>query len=184
MCNCSCVFCVAGYSDSLAGINLKYEGKEPEFFDFKACIDSLDLNIYKEITFCGFGEPTLRFDIIYELAKYIKNLQSNIIVRLNTNGLGDLVNKFDVFERLKPYVDRVSISLNAQNAEVYSQLSRPAYESEVAYKAVIFSIKRAIELGYETQATVVYGPELDTIDIAECKKICHSLGAAFRIRPF
>ena len=67
--------------------------KEPTAEEVITEFENIDINLYDEIIFCGFGEPTERLDAIIEVSKYIKKRNSNMTIRINTNGLGDLINK-------------------------------------------------------------------------------------------
>ncbi|MEW5822000.1 MAG: TatD family nuclease-associated radical SAM protein [Cyanobacteriota bacterium] len=183
-CNCSCVFCVSKYQSSMAGVKLHFKNKEPDNKEIISVLSEHNLNNYNEIVFCGFGEPLLRLETVYSITKYIKNQVGSAVIRINTNGLADLINNKDSLEMLRAYIDGVSISLNAHNPETYSKYTRPAYESKLAYNTVLNSIKRAVELGLDTRATVVYGHELDKIDINQCQQIAEKLGASFKIRYF
>ena len=46
---------------------------------------------YRQLVFCGYGEPTCRLDDILWLCDEVKKF-SPIDIRLNTNGLSDLIN--------------------------------------------------------------------------------------------
>ena len=67
--------------------------KEPTVQEVINEFESININLYDEIIFCGFGEPTERLDAIIEIAKYLKSINSNTKIRINTNGLGDLIKK-------------------------------------------------------------------------------------------
>jgi TatD family-associated radical SAM protein len=76
-------------------------------------------------------------------------------------------------------VEKVSISLNAHNKEVYNQICKPIYEG--AYENVLDFIKRAKEVGLETEATAVNVPE---VKISKVKEVAESLGAKFVLREY
>lgn len=61
--------------------------KEPTAEEVITEFENIDINLYDEIIFCGFGEPTERLDAIIEVSKYIKKRNSNMTIRINTNGL-------------------------------------------------------------------------------------------------
>ncbi|HED38614.1 MAG TPA: YchF/TatD family DNA exonuclease, partial [Ignavibacteria bacterium] len=84
-CNANCVFCDRKGEAVINGYNLKMsKSKEP---DEKAYINEIgDSAKYDEIVFCGYGEPTLRWNIIKTIAKYVK--ANNGTTRLITNGHG------------------------------------------------------------------------------------------------
>lgn len=73
--------------------------------------EKFDMTQYNEVVFCGFGEPTERFDALKEIAAFVKE-KYNKPIRINTNGAGSLINGRDIAPELKGLVDTVSVSLN------------------------------------------------------------------------
>lgn len=72
-CSNSCDFCIRNGRDGLEGQPL-WLTKEPCAEDV---INQLpqDLHAYKEVVFCGFGEPTYKLQTMLETAKYLKNTE-------------------------------------------------------------------------------------------------------------
>lgn len=182
MCNCSCDFCISKFTDSMYGTNLKYHQKEPSASEIIDILKSISLEDYLEVVFCGFGEPLLRFDTLLEVVKYIKEADNSVPIRINTNGLADLANEVDTMTILSSYIDSVSVSLNAQTPEVYKLYVKPKYDFRHAYTTVLKTIKKSVELGLNTRATVVYGSNFDKIDLNKCEQIATDLGATFKVR--
>jgi TatD DNase family protein len=77
-------------------------------------------------------------------------------------------------------VDAVSVSLNAQNAEIYTKISQPRFGAE-AYEAVKDFIREAKKYIPEVTATVVSLPE---VDVEACRRIAEELGALYRVREY
>jgi TatD DNase family protein len=75
-------------------------------------------------------------------------------------------------------VDAVSVSLNAQNAELYEKISQPTFGAN-AYEAVKEFIREAKKYIPDVTATVVSLPE---VDIEACRRVAGELGAQFRVR--
>jgi len=67
---------------------------------------------FDEIVFCGYGEPTLRLDVIKSVAAEVKKQGGR--VRIDTNGHGNLIHKRNILPELQGLVDAVSVSLNAR----------------------------------------------------------------------
>lgn len=132
---------------------------------------------YKEIVFCGLGEPTLRLDTLLTVAAQVKARGAKR-VRLNTDGLANLVHGRDVTPELARVVDAVSISLNAQDEVTYNRHTRPKLDG--AYQAMLDFARAAKSAGIEVTLTAING--LDGVDIAACEAIAHKLGVAFRQR--
>jgi len=120
-CNADCVFCDRKGEAMIKGYNLKMKrSEEPEA---QVYIDEIgDPTKYKEIVFCGYGEPTIRFDVVKEVAKYIKDKGGQ--TRINTDGHGNHINKRDITPELKGLIDTVSISLNSVDPDQYAKLMR------------------------------------------------------------
>ena len=95
---------------------------------------------YAEIVFCGYGEPLLRLDVVKAVAAEVKRRGGN--VRIDTNGHGNLIYKRNILPELAGLVDAVSVSLNAQNAEIYDRISQPKFGIET-YEAVKDFIREA-----------------------------------------
>jgi TatD DNase family protein len=176
-CTCNCGFCVrhsksGGY---VAGhyLFLKSEPAAPEVL---AAIENE--NNFDEVVFCGLGEPTLRLKELLEIAVALG--RKKISLRLDTNGHGSLINKTDLPRKLAGLIDKVSVSLNAQDADTYVKLCRPDRGKE-AYQAMLDFIKGCVANGIAAEISVV---ELPEVDIESCRRIAQSLGATFRIRKY
>jgi TatD family-associated radical SAM protein len=131
---------------------------------------------YSEVIFCGYGEPTLRLKVMLEVARYIK--ESGGAVRVNTDGLANLVHKRNVLPEIAPWVDSISISLNAQNSEVYDHHCLPALQG--SYNAMLEFLRLAPDYIDRVTATALDG--LEGVDIAACEHIAQELGVEFKKR--
>jgi TatD DNase family protein len=107
---------------SVKGYNLRLQ-TEPSAQELICEIG--DPTRFDEVVFCGYGEPTLRLGVIKEVARAVKARGGRI--RLNTNGHGNLIHKRNILPDLAGLVDAVSVSLNAENAEKYLAICKPAY---------------------------------------------------------
>ena len=185
LCPNKCVFCIRNSSDEVEGKNLWLKDEK---FESSDVIDQFEEVISKntsakEVVYCGFGEPLLKPEILFQTAKYIKEYYPEIKIRINTNGQGNLLSKRNLIPEIKEFADSVSVSLNAENKEKYNKISKPS-DTEKAYDEVKNFIKECSSAGIKTTATVVSGfPDCD-VDIAECEKIALSLGADFRVREW
>ena len=141
-----------------------------------------DLPLSQEITFCGYGEPLLKLDILKEVAGYIKEKHPDIKLRINTNGHANFVYKRNVCEELKGLIDTISVSLNGATEEEYNELSKPSFKG--AYNEVKKFIKASSSAGINTVATIVEGYKGRHLDIEACKTIAKDLGATLRVREW
>ncbi len=131
---------------------------------------------YKEIVFCGLGEPTSRLDTLLAVARAVK--AQGAVVRVNTDGLANLREGRDVTAEMAEVVDKLSISLNADTAEVYERHTRPKREG--CFEALLEFAARARDAGMEVTLTAIDG--LEGVDIDACQAIADELGVAFRGR--
>ena len=179
-CTNSCIFCLRNDKDDVCGRNMWLEGED---FSAQDVISQLsELTMSSEITFCGYGEPMLKLDILKEVAKYIKEKYPNVKIRINTNGHANFVYKRNVCEELKDLVDIISVSLNGVDEKEYNELSQPSFEG--AYEEVKEFIKASSDAGIKTVATVVEGYKGRHIDIEKCERIANELGANLRVREW
>ena len=174
-CTSACTFCVRYFTDFVKGHNLRL-AEEPTADDLIKEIG--DPKRYDEVVFCGYGEPLLRLDVVKAVAAEVKKKGGK--VRIDTNGHGNLIHKRNILPELAGLVDAVSVSLNAQNAELYEKLSQPRFGA-AAYDAVKEFIREATKHIPDVTATVVSAPG---VDVEACRKIAGDLGAKYRVREY
>jgi TatD DNase family protein len=135
---------------------------------------------WKEIVFCGFGEPLERLDIVLKISKWIEKHHS-IPIRINTNGQGYLINKNRklIQELIKSGVDRVNVSLNAHNEITYNQICNPKFKE--TYEHIIKFIKKARGMGLKIEVTAVTIPE---IEITKINELAKKMGVKFYSREY
>lgn len=131
---------------------------------------------YAEVVFCGLGEPTLRLSCLKVVANYLQ--AQGVRVRLNTDGLANWRYGRDITAELAEYIDALSISLNAQNAEIYNRHCRPPVSQ--AYQQVHDFIRCARRYIPDITLTAING--LADVDIPACADIAHHYGVKFRCR--
>lgn len=182
-CTNECVFCIRSLKDNVCGANLwlKNDSVTAEEVINQINVIKKDEN---EIIFCGYGEPTLKLDVLKEVAKYIKENFKGIKVRLNTNGHANVIHKRNIIPELVGLIDEISISLNAPTEELYKELAQPNLVCENVLDEVKDFIKKSVEAGIDTTASVVEGYKNYDINVKECEKIAQDLGAKFRVREW
>ena len=184
MCTNKCVFCVRDLNDTVGGVNLWIEENT---ISAQKIIEEIKLNSPEtrdEIVFCGYGEPLIKLEVVKEIAFFIKNSYPGISIRVNTNGHANLIHKRNVMPELAGLIDKLSVSLNAENAKLYGELSKCSFENNVAFEGVKEFIYESRKLGIDTTATVVNGFRDYIIDIEKCKEIAENLGAKFKVREW
>ena len=141
-CSNACVFCVRTKHDNVNGKDDLWLDREPSIEEIKADFEKRDLSKYDEIVFCGYGEPTERFDDLIEIARWIKSKKPDSVIRINTNGQANLINGRDVTPELDGAIDIIGISLNASNAKEYQDICKSRYGEE-SFEALQDFAKRA-----------------------------------------
>jgi TatD DNase family protein len=131
---------------------------------------------YREVVFCGLGEPTLRLPTVLAVAERLR--ADGARIRLNTDGLASLTQGSDVTPELAGRIDALSVSLNAQNPEVYNRHCRPKIPG--AYAAMLDFVRRARRFVPDITVTAIDG--LPGVDIEACAGIADTIGVNFRRR--
>ncbi len=175
LCSNSCCFCVRNYTDHVKGHNLRLD-HEPSYQEVTGSLNHLEE--YEEVVFCGYGEPTIRLDLLKEVARFLKS--KNAKVRLNTNGQGNLIHKRNIVPELVGLIDTASISLNVEDSKKYDQLCKSEF-GENAFEKVIDFAKECKKLLPKTVLTFLDMPE---VDLKRCEKIAKELGVELRIRHY
>ena len=180
-CPCACTFCLRHNKDHVFDADSLWLEREPTVKEVCDSLDMWDLSKYDEIVFCGYGEPTERLDDLLEVAKYIR-AKSSLKIRINTNGLADLIYGQSTAPMLEGLIDVVSISLNATDKQEYLKVVRPKFGID-SYDAMLKFAKdctRYVPSVIMTVVDVVTSKEEQEL----CRKICQSIGATLRIRPY
>jgi len=182
-CDFNCEFCLRHNTASSGSIYthnlwLKREPTREEILD---SIESRDLTQYRQLVFCGFGEPSYRIADICWVIDQLKAHGKKIFTRMDTNGTGSLIHGRDIAPDFAGRFDMVSISLNTDTAEKYDALCHPALEgSYQAMKDFAREVRRYVP---QVMMTVV-----DTIpaeEIENCRRICEDeVGAVYRVREY
>ncbi len=182
-CPCACRFCLRNNGASVFGSDPLWLEREPTLEEVEASLDKWDYNRYREVVFCGYGEPTERLDVLLSAAEYLKRRDPTLRVRVNTNGLSDLVNGKPTAQLFTGKVDCLSISLNTDDAAEYLDMCRPKF-GEAAYPALLAFTKEAATAVPEVVMTVVGEPVTSLEKQARCRALAESLGAHLRVRPY
>ena len=172
-CTNECSFCVRHQSDTLWGYNLKLVS-EPTVEDIVDAVG--DPTRFNEVVFCGYGEPTVRLDVLLQVGARLR--QAGARVRLDTNGHGNLIWNRNIAPDLKEAVDAVSVSLNAQDAETYADICKPTF-GERAFDHVVSFIRECKRAGLEVGASVVAVPG---VDVEAVRRLTREMGVPLRVR--
>lgn len=183
-CDCACVFCLRanGHRGSIYADDLWLD-HEPSRAEILADLSARDLSAYRELVFCGFGEPTYRIDDALWLVDELKGRGAALPpVRLNTNGHGSLINGRDIAPALAGRMDAVSISLNGSDAGHYCAVTRPR-DGAAAWDAMLDFTRRAVRHVPHVRMTIV-DRDLSRSELARCQALADSLGAQLHVRAY
>ncbi len=176
-CTNNCDFCIRNQQDGI-GEDVLWLKKEPTANDIIEQLKSFQVSAYEQIVFCGYGEPTLKLDILLETAEKIKK-KYNLPVRINTNGQANLYYDEDVTPRFEGLIDIVSISLNHSSASEYDRICHSVF-GERAFDGLLDFAKRCKRYVPEVVLTIVDILPLDAQK--KCQQIADETGAKLKIR--
>lgn len=181
-CSNACTFCVRNDHDTVNGKDNLWLDREPTVEEIKADFETRNLGKYDAVVFCGYGEPTERFEDLITVAKWLKEKEPGLQIRINTNGHANLIAGRDVTPDLEGVIDCVSISLNAENAEKYQKLCISRYGGEAAFEGLQEFARLAKRYVPEVVFSVV--DIMPEEEIEACRKIAEQCGVSFRVRSF
>ena len=160
-CNADCYFCERESKAVLKGYNLSMKKSEEPNAE-KYIQEIRDPKKYNEIIFCGYGEPTIRWEVVKKISKYVK--ENGGRTRLNTNGHGNVINKKDITPELEGIIDTVSVSLNSADPEQYSKIMR-------IDKKMFFEMKDFIQKAKQfVESVVLTIVAVDNINLEKARK--------------
>ncbi len=179
-CPCRCVFCLRDNADSIKDNDSLWLEHEPSFEEITAAFDAFDKTGMTDAVFCGYGEPTVRAEMIVRVAEYIKQ-NSDMKIRLNSNGLVKLIHPdFDVasFEGL---IDSVSISLNAPDSKRYNEVTRPSF-GDKSFDVMLKFAEDMKKICSSVAFTVV--DIISEDEITRCQELADKMGIPLRVRHY
>ena len=180
-CSCACRFCLRQDRDRMGKSGSLWLEREPTAGEVIKEFAKFQRVDYHEVVFCGFGEPTEAFDVLKEVAAYVKR-EWKCPVRINTNGQGSLINGRDIAPELSGLADTVSISLNHPDAEKYQEIVRSRFGAE-GYEGMLTFAKACTKYVPHVVMTTVE-TTITKEEEARCREICESLGVTYRIRKW
>ena len=182
-CPCACSFCLRNKGPGVYGSGSLWLEREPTLEEVVADLDGCDLKRFREVVFCGYGEPTERLDVLLAAAEHLKSRDPSLRVRVNTNGLSDLVNGKPTAALFAGKVDCLTISLNTDDPAEYLAMCRPKF-GDAAYPALLNFAREAAACLPEVVMTVVGEPVTSQEKQRRCRAIAEGLGARLRVRPY
>ena len=182
-CPCACECCLRKSGPGVNGKDSLWLTREPTVAEVIADLEARDLSVYKEVVFCGYGEPTERLADLLEVARHLRQKAPEMPIRINTNGLADLIHGRDTAGDLKGLVDVVSISLNTPDPDEYFRVCHPKFGPQ-SYAAMLKYARDCVAVVPKVVMTVVDEPVTSLANQEKCRQIAASAGAVLRVRPF
>lgn len=179
-CSNGCDFCVRNERASYYGNYLWLKNGDPTVEKVIVAVNGFgDLSRFKEVVFCGFGEPTYKVAEMVALCDYFH--EKGLSTRLNTNGQGNLINKRDIVPDLKGKIDFVNISLNASCAEKYQPICRSQFgESGFAGLIEFAKLCKRNEINCRFSIVDCIGEE----EVEACKRLAESVRIPLYVRKY
>lgn len=180
-CSNNCYFCIRNFRDGVGGFHLKLHHEPSTTQVISKLQEVINLKNWREIVFCGFGEPLERLDCVLKVCKWIKRYYGKpTVIRIDTNGQGFLIhpNRNVIKELKEAGVDKISVSLNAHDKETYDQICKPAFNN--AFKSVLNFVKKAKNV-FSVEITAVALPE---VDLSKIEELAKKLNVQFRRRDY
>ena len=179
-CTNNCDFCIRHNGDGAYGSEPLWLEREPSEDEILSSVFSRDLSLYREIVFCGYGEPSVRLDVIRSVALKIKE-KCDLPIRINTNGHSSLYHGYDTAPLYKDAFDCVSISLNTPSPERYDKICHPvkagSFEAMLSFAHEVKSYVPSVILS-------VVKDFLTPEELTECYRIAEALGVTLKVRDY
>jgi len=181
-CPVICSYCIKiRWRKLFRGYNLGLD-KEPSFKEICNLLEKklITQNNIKEIVFCGYGEPLMRWKLVKKIALWIKTKFPNKFkIRVNTSGLSNAWYKTNICFHLKYVINSISVSLNAHNEAVYLKLHKTKIKNP--FNKIIEFVKQAKKYIKEVSITTINHP---MIDVDKVRDIAKQLGVKFKMRKY
>ena len=179
-CTNNCDFCIRHNGDGAYGSEPLWLEREPSEDEILSSVFSRDLSLYREIVFCGYGEPSVRLDVIRSVALKIKE-KCDLPIRINTNGHSSLYHGYDTAPLYKDAFDCVSISLNTPSPERYDEICHPV---KVGSFEAMLSFAHEVKSYVPSVILSVVKDFLTPEELTECYRIAEALGVTLKVRDY
>jgi TatD family-associated radical SAM protein len=181
-CSNACTFCIRNNGNGAYGSDSLWLLHEPTVDEILESVFARDLSAYKEVVFCGYGEPTYRIEDARTVALKIKERFPSMHIRMNTNGHSDLIHKKETAMLFEGAFDTVGISLNTPNAEEYVKICRPVF-GEIAFDGLLKFAEKLKKYVPRVLLSVVR-QTLTEEELNECRHIAERTGVELKIREY
>lgn len=182
LCTNKCAFCIREHDDGVYSEEPLWLEREPTREEVLAAAEAMTPKRFREIVFCGYGEPTCRLHDMLWLCRRFREIAPGVPIRLNTNGHANLIFGENVTPLFEGLFDVVSVSMNAADSDRYNRVCHPRFGDDT-FPAVLKFIRDIQRHVPEVIVTVVRGSIPDA-DIPRCADLAKELNAKFRVREY
>ena len=181
-CTNSCSFCIRRNGAGAYGSEPLWLDRDPTVAEVLSAVIAADPTSYKEIVFCGYGEPTCRLEELLTLSRQIRARYPHIPQRLNTNGHASLIAGRNVAPDFAGTFDVVSVSLNESEEEAYATLCRPRFG--IGSLAAVIDFACAVKPYVGQVVFSVVGEFLKEGHLDDCRAIAARTDIPLRVREY
>lgn len=179
--NC-CDFCIRNNGDGAYGSDSLWLEREPTKEEVFAAVEAAEPLRYREIVFCGYGEPTCRLEDMLYVCREIRRKYPQLPIRLNTNGHASLLQGHDVAPQFAGCFDVISISLNAPTAEEYDAICHSQY-GPAAFDGM-FAFAKAVSQYVPQVVFSVVRQFLTPAALEKCRRLCEEANIPLKVREY
>ena len=180
-CQNNCDFCIRKNGDGAYESESLWLDREPTVDEVLAAIREKGPDNYREIVFCGYGEPTARFSDLITICHALKEM-TRTPLRLNTNGQLLLSVGAGAVAEMEGCFDTVSISLNEATPALYDAICHSEY-GEAAFGAILDFASRVKAVVPHVAFSVV-DEFLSAVSLEGCRALAASLDIPLRVRAY
>lgn len=181
-CSNRCSFCIRNNGDGAYGSDSLWLEREPTTEEIIESVLSHDLEKYRELVFCGYGEPSYRLAECRAVALAAKAKYPTLKVRINTNGQSNLILGCDSAPLYRDAFDIVSVSLNTPDAEGYVDMCHPVYGLS-AFESLLQFTKNVKNYVHKVILSVVR-ETLSADELDRCEGIAEECGVDLKVRAY
>jgi TatD family-associated radical SAM protein len=181
-CTNRCDFCIRNNGDGAYGSDSLWLEREPTKEEVFSAIQAAGAERYREIVFCGYGEPTCRLDDMLWVCDQIRQCYPDTKIRLNTNGHAALIHGCDVTAQFSGRFDVISISLNAPSAAEYDTICHSKY-GEQAFDGM-FAFAKAVKVYVPQVMFSVVRQFLSPEALVQSQALCDAIGVPLKVREY
>lgn len=178
-CGLQCPFCIK--KQGCFGGNPLILKKIPDAAEVIQRLQEYSLSDYKEIVFCGYGEPTLNLPVLIDVSNWIRN-NTSLKIRVNTNGLGNYYQQTNIVPLLAQHVDYISISMNASSSREYrAVMNLTSFQPD--YYTHIKTFLEESRKCFSKDRICISAVRVPELDPAAFEEFASQQGVHWRLRP-